>query len=68
MGAGTTSSQEGSFGMTYGTNAAKKVDFAGAQGTAAEDSTGALNLVISWQWGATVGTITMSHYIVEKIA
>lgn len=70
LGAGSASAQEGSINFTLtGRNASSA--WSGYTddgfGTATEDSTGALNLVITAQWDNTSSDLTLAHAIIERI-
>lgn len=70
---GATNSQEGSlYWCLYqeGSGALEHTRSAVKVGTAAEDSTTALNLTIDFQWGtaSASNSITMSHAVIEKIS
>lgn len=68
---GATGTQEGSFALGYveGANGFKT---ASGVGTSAEDSTGTLNLVVTWKWQTATGlaatSLTSSNYLAEKIS
>jgi len=68
--AGSTSAQEGSFYLLAMNTVSTSFDFKCAdEGTSAEDSTGALNLIVSLQNASAEPneTFTMKHYVVEVI-
>lgn len=70
IGAGTTSSQEGSMTCFTSIGGRAAVDyFFSGEGTAAEDNTADKTLAISVQWDTSNAgnTVTMAHAVIEKI-
>ncbi len=75
---GATNTQEASMGLvlraseTVTTNSATYTNYAQyyGTGTAAEDSTGALTLAITFQWASSdaANTMTMAHTVIERIS
>lgn len=75
---GATNTQEASMGMqlraseTVTTNSATYTNYLQyyGTGTAAEDSTGALTLKVTFQWAGSdaANTMTMAHAVIERIS